>query len=393
MKKIFYVMTMAAVGLIMMSCSQLNNQITDTTKLWPAYDPATEKFGYIDANGKMVIPGQFDKVTTFSCGYAAVELGGKEYFIDKKGNLQTTPSFDYADPFCNNYSLVGLDGMAGLMSTKFDFTVQPMFDELREVNEGLAAYQITPSSQWGYIDPKGKVVIKPTYEYAYDFIDGLAVVLMGSNYGAINKKGEIVIAPIYNASTQDLWSAGNNRLVFIDKEGKFGLIDTKGNIIVQPVYDFIIPSMDQENLFGTWDDDSQTCGVIDGDGNVKFTLPKDQTLWEFCEGYAPVVTISSEHPDGIVSFVDKNGSTIFTLEVGYQPVEPGFHNGLVLVYKTELDEESNLIATFKYLDVKGNIIYQWTMKGGGGFLSAPKRAAIPADHKLPSKNFSLSLSK
>lgn len=53
-----------------MGCESINNTdpTHDTTKLWPAYDNATDKWGYINAKGKMVIPAQFDESNGFSCG-------------------------------------------------------------------------------------------------------------------------------------------------------------------------------------------------------------------------------------------------------------------------------------------------------------------------------------
>ena len=60
-------------------------------------DPKSEgfmkKWGYIDANGKVVIPAKYDQCRSFSGGYALVKEGNSIYFIDKKGNKAFEPKW------------------------------------------------------------------------------------------------------------------------------------------------------------------------------------------------------------------------------------------------------------------------------------------------------------
>ena len=46
--------------------------------------------------------------------------------------------------------------------------------------------------KWGYIDCAGEIVIQPSFEEAYEFIDGIARVEIGKKIGYINKLGEYV---------------------------------------------------------------------------------------------------------------------------------------------------------------------------------------------------------
>jgi hypothetical protein len=61
------------------------------------------KWGFIDENGKTLIPFQYDRVGSdsyaFSQNYCAVQVGEKWGFIDKKGNYLKEPTFDSADRF------------------------------------------------------------------------------------------------------------------------------------------------------------------------------------------------------------------------------------------------------------------------------------------------------
>jgi len=54
--------------------------------------PHAEKFGYIDASGKLLISARFDFAECSHEGLALVQLGSKYGFIDKTGNLLFLPA-------------------------------------------------------------------------------------------------------------------------------------------------------------------------------------------------------------------------------------------------------------------------------------------------------------
>lgn len=94
--------------------------------------------GFMDKNGKKVIPAQYRKVYAFSDGLAAVLPDNS--------------------------------------------TVQTAFGEV-----------IKNGSGWGYIDKTGKMVIKPQFGDVEKFTDGLARVTKNGEECFINKKGKVVI--------------------------------------------------------------------------------------------------------------------------------------------------------------------------------------------------------
>jgi len=51
-----------------------------------------DKYGYIDANGKMVIPPQFDLALSFNSGLALVYVGGKAGYINQVGQFIWYPT-------------------------------------------------------------------------------------------------------------------------------------------------------------------------------------------------------------------------------------------------------------------------------------------------------------
>jgi hypothetical protein len=50
-----------------------------------------DKFGFIDATGKVVIPPQFDRVENFAGDPARVKIGEKWGFVDPNGNMVIPP--------------------------------------------------------------------------------------------------------------------------------------------------------------------------------------------------------------------------------------------------------------------------------------------------------------
>lgn len=47
--------------------------------------------------------------------------------------------------------------------------------------------------KWGFIDDEGEIVIKPVFQEAKSFSNGLAAVYDGEKWGFINKDGDLVI--------------------------------------------------------------------------------------------------------------------------------------------------------------------------------------------------------
>lgn len=106
-------------------------------------------------------------------------------------------------------------------------------------NSGL--YPIIQDSLFGYINAKGEVIIKPQFERAAQFNEGLAYFEKDGKYGFINTKGEVVIQPVYkkksrgwlNLSIEPLGeSFFKEGLAIFHKEEKFGFMNQKGEEVI-----------------------------------------------------------------------------------------------------------------------------------------------------------------
>lgn len=104
------------------------------------------------------------------------------------------------------------------------------YEKLSSFHEGLAAVQ--RNGLWGYIDTEGNEIIPCIYKgteygnYAFPFSEGMAVIIdKDGKYGYINKKGEMIVKPQFeeagNFSEGVASVFSDGKLNFIGKDGKY----------------------------------------------------------------------------------------------------------------------------------------------------------------------------
>lgn len=75
----------ALLFLVVIGCAKSSSStIPDNNGLWLFRE--NDKFGYVDASGKAVIPATFDHAGAFADGLAPVEVGDRWGYIDPPGN-------------------------------------------------------------------------------------------------------------------------------------------------------------------------------------------------------------------------------------------------------------------------------------------------------------------
>ncbi len=119
----------------------------------------------------------------------------------KSGEIVIPLKFDYADSFYDGRAKVLIDGRFGFIDKKGELVVKPTYEEAHHFNEGLAAVGIKKDDEiiYGYIDKSGKEIITPQYDEAKEFDFGLANVSLDSRrQGVINKQG-IEMVPLQDA--------------------------------------------------------------------------------------------------------------------------------------------------------------------------------------------------
>ena len=227
-------------------------------------------------------------------------------------------------------------------------------------------FLVCENGQFGYINQNGKMIIKPNYNRAEDFSEGLAAVYDSGGYGFIDAKGKVVIpfqfsrvlgpfqggiAPII---TQDGKKAYVNRkgnifaqgisnishhpdsdgLLKYEKEKKLGFIDTNGNVVIKPQFDDVSEfseGLAAVKLKNKW-------GFINKSGELVIEC-KYEEVNDFKEGLAPI-KLSDQW-----GFIDKTGKTVIKAQYHHASC---FSDGLACV--TEKSKTNG------YIDKKGNLV-------------------------------------
>jgi outer membrane protein assembly factor BamB len=158
---------------------------------------------------------------------------GAVYFGSKDGNLYAlgfTKQKKQVKAANGKLFPVKEYGKWGYINKNGDIIIKPRFDEAGNFCEGMAAIKM--NGKWGYIDQTGNRVIESRYDGAGAFSEGLAAVKIDSKYGYIDKKGRVISPPQFDKA--DAFSGG---LACVEIENRVCYIDRKGNFVWRPKID------------------------------------------------------------------------------------------------------------------------------------------------------------
>jgi len=197
----------------------------------------------------------------------------------------------------------------------------------------LAPMKLFPFSdgeKFGYADMEGKVVVKPQFDHAYMFRDGIALVRVGAGeqparYGFVKEDGTMLTEVIYVEATQF-----NEGLAWVVKEdGCPTAIDTKGKVQIE-AKDVRCVRCFSEGLaaFGVQDKPHHYLwGFMNSSGKVVIE-PKFRRVCNFSDGLAAVET------DFGWDYIDTKGNVVLR----NIPNEfPDVHNDRILMEDLEMD--------------------------------------------------------
>jgi len=173
----------------------------------------------------------------FGGGNVFIDKTGKTVISPKSGNWNC-PNFNFYQ-YMNDYSIAELCQKFGFLDKKGKWIIKPMFEDVGNFHEGLAKVKL--NDNWGFVDLTGKVIINkdilktkteiqtnPPYDAVSDFSEGLAIVKTREKLGYIDKTGNWVIKPELVAATPFI--NGIARVILADKKG-WNYIDKNGKIL------------------------------------------------------------------------------------------------------------------------------------------------------------------
>ncbi|MCI4670512.1 MAG: WG repeat-containing protein [Bacteroidia bacterium] len=227
------------------------------------------KIGFINFNGKEIIPVEFDAVKSFSedilpVNKGAIEkdyesVGGKWGFWNREGKEIIPIKYEDAQIFREGLAPVKLNGKYGFINLNDEVILDFKYEDAKPFREGFAAVKI--EGKWGFIDKKGNIVISPKFHRVEDFDNGFSIV--------------------FHLITEFEYEDDGYR--YKEEEGKYGLIDRSGLLKLDTIYDHIDKF---ENGFAKIELERKE-GFINSDGEIAIPIQFDK-VEKFSEGLAVV---------------------------------------------------------------------------------------------------------
>ena len=138
-----------------------------------------DKYGFINTKGEVVIQPKFEFAGEFEKGKAIVRVDGKSTFIDKKGNFILGRNYESIFEEKGYYRVRTMEGGEeewGLLNQEGQEIIKP---QPLYIAGGYCEGKVKVmdgSQLFGFIDYKNGRVIRPRYDYALDFSEGLVAV-------------------------------------------------------------------------------------------------------------------------------------------------------------------------------------------------------------------------
>jgi hypothetical protein len=289
-----------------------------------------EKYGYMDREGKIVLPpicqlvlpwvdGKTSDLKPDEALWPVLVADDLWCYVDQRGKVRNLPPFKYALSFENGLARVMVSGVRA-----------------REAAGGPASSEIT-SPKWGFIDRAGKFVVPPLYTYCNDFSEnGLAAVCVGGEVDSLDVVG-----------------------------GKWGYVDRAGRMVIAPKFELAGPFREGLAVVnigmkpgdgkylsqGAWTVKSGKWGVIDKNGRTVIPVERDPIELDGFRGGLAVAYVRL--PNGYnVGFIDANGR--WAVPARFDEVRP-FVDGVAQVRLDNrwglIDPRGDFVVRPAYLDM------------------------------------------
>lgn len=294
-----------------------------------------ELSGFVNAEGKLVIPAIYYTVSDFYEGLSVVNKNDTVFFINKENVNPFNKFFTDAYPFKNGIAAVKQKNKWFFIN-RLGQPVSKLYDEINEPSNN--AYVIKLNEKYGAVDLFAQTIIEPKFYKLGDFKNDFAYYMIDNKYGFVSKSG------IQHKAEFEWISDFNNKHVAVMKTGsKFGLVNGAGKIILEAEYDQVIKT--ETPLFIVVS--NMNYGFFSSEGcflsTVSYDYSKEKPAEFYTNGeYLKLIT------KGEQSLIDKNGRTLVSFDA-YSEIS-FFADGLMKVRK-DLKKE----IRFGYLDKKNNL--------------------------------------
>lgn len=292
---------------------------------------AALKFGYVDYNGKTILPFLYDHAESFGRrlegqpGWATVAINGRYGIIDLKGKIIIPAIYDYADEINSGFFMVQKDGM------------------------------------WGVYDETGKITVPVTYDYIYPQVSMVKTMaaVKGKKWGVIKADNTVVVPFEYALITTDFYGRGNftgyknDGSVLIDPDGKV-FNKTEEAFVYSDDLKYKLTNVKEEQY-----------GLRNKKNEV--LLPTEYRTVRQLELNFPYFEVAKDDESGLFNADTKEWILPFEFESIYMADKNTFFSSTYVS-----DEKS----TYKYYDLRGKQLFNKEFDEADAFSFTPNNYAL-----------------
>jgi len=201
------------------------------------------KIGYLDKNGNVVIPADYDYESTtsktipaFQTGMVKLRKGFKYGVLDKAGKIILP--FEYDGLFTSNgkyipvYNIVNGKNTWGIVNTQNKVLIPVIYEQL-QIDSNLIG--VKQNGKWGLKDVSGKDILPIEYDQLTPYAKNQVIqATKGSQVGFIDANGKWLFQKEKSVYTLSGCYEG---MIMCTVSGKYGYLDLKGNEVIITKYD------------------------------------------------------------------------------------------------------------------------------------------------------------
>ncbi len=276
-------------------------------------------------------------------GLYPVELEGRWGYVNANGRMVVEPRFTSASEFQDGVAPVRNGNWGwGFITPDGEYLIEPQFSAVRHFSEGLAAVRF--DGRWGYINREGTFVINPALTEAYSFADGRAFVRTSDwNWEYIDKSGDVIRTDDTPRFDENNEGSFNDGLALVRREGTFGYIDTSTRPFIPLQYTEARAFSDGRAAIKI----SDRWGFIDRDKNTVID-PQYISAGSFMNGLAPVRASGNSW-----GFIDRSGRLV--IQEQYEEARSFSESRAAVLIDGRwgfIDTSGNLIGEARYDEVR-----------------------------------------
>lgn len=191
-----------------------------------------KNMGYVDNNGEVIVPCQYDAVNGYHEGLMVVATRNKCGYVDVLGNWSLDTIYDDARGFSEGYARVVKDGEWSFIDHNGNIVEFLKYDEILSGLANNRAF-VKSGSSILLIDKSGNIIKKIEADSVFSFSDGFATFKQNGKYGKIDTLGNVVIPAKFNILKDFEYGYARFEL-----NGKYGVIDTTCTIIINAAHNY-----------------------------------------------------------------------------------------------------------------------------------------------------------